>query len=48
MDWEVERIIEIIDLVNDGKWWQVKLTMGEAFKLKEYLYLLRKDKSNGS
>jgi hypothetical protein len=38
---KVNRLIEIIDLVNDGKPQNIHMTMGEAFHLKEFLETLR-------
>lgn len=38
---KIDRLIEIIDLINDGKRDQIKMTMGEAFHLKEFLYQLK-------
>jgi len=41
---QIDRLIEIIDLINDGKKHQIVITMGEAFNLKEFLYKLKERK----
>lgn len=39
MKWQINRLIEIIDLINDGK--KVYLSLKEAFELKEFLYHIK-------